>query len=226
MTTFTDPAEDGNARGARRVLGVIQARMSSRRFPGKVLAPLAGRPVIQHVLDRVARVIPRGNVVVATSVDPSDDPLARFVESIGYAVHRGPLDDTVARLQGALRAHPARWFFRVCGDSPLVDPALLERFIGLATDELDLVTNVHPRSFPAGRSVELVRARHFLALDSRGLADDEREHATLHLYRHPSRSRILNVTATPAEAAFWPAAVDTIEDLARIEALLAKGAPA
>lgn len=197
--------------------------MSSRRFPGKVLAPLAARPLIAHTIERVAEAVGRERVIVATSEEASDAPLAAYAASLGITVHRGPLDDTVARLQGAIRMREARWFHRVCGDSPLLDPGLVRRMLTLATDDVDVVTNVHPRSFPRGRSVEIVRAETFLALDSPRLADDEREHATLHLYRHPARFRIRNVTATPLEAALPDLAVDTIEDLQRIEKHLQAG---
>lgn len=205
---------------ATRVL--VQARMTSSRFPGKVLAPLAGKPLVRHVLDRAAGVAGRENVVLATSAHATDAPLAQFAESLGYAVHRGDLDDVVARLQGALRAHPAERFFRVCADSPLLDPALLRRALALASPDVDLVTNVHPRTFPRGRSVELVKASTFLALDSKRLAEDEREHVTLHLYRRADRFRIVNFIATPEEASLPGLAVDTVDDLRRVEEILAK----
>lgn len=207
----------------RDVVAVVQARMTSRRFPGKVLAPLAGRPLVEHVLERSARAVGREAVVLATSEHASDAPLARFVSDLGFVVHRGPLDDTVARFRGALAAHPAERFFRVCADSPLLDPDLMTRMRALAPGT-DLVTNVHPRSFPPGRSMELVRTGAFLAFPSDGLLPDEREHLTLHFYRNAGRYRIANVEATPAEAALPPLAVDTVEDLHRVEDLVAKGA--
>lgn len=208
----------------RSTVAIVQARMSSRRFPGKVLAPLAGRPVVEHVLRAAEQAVGRDAVVLATSAHASDAPLARYAESIGFAVHRGPLDDTVLRFQETLRAHPAEWLLRICGDSPLLEPALLRRAIGMARADLDLVTNVHPRTFPPGRSVELLRADRLLALDSLALPEDEREHLTLHFYRHAENYRIANFGASPEEAAMPPLAIDTVDDLHRVEGVLAKGA--
>ena len=64
----------------------VQARMSSRRFPGKVLAPFAGRPLIDHVLEQVAKALPRKRIVVATSTEPSDDPLVAYLRECGVKI--------------------------------------------------------------------------------------------------------------------------------------------
>lgn len=200
----------------------VQARMSSSRFPGKVLAPLAGKPLIDHVMDRVAQAVPRAHIVVAMSTERTDDPLAAHVASRGLAVFRGPLDDVVARFQGCLRAHPCERFYRVCADSPLVDPKMLEA-LGAAAEadaSLDLVTNVQRRTFPRGQSAELLRAAAFARLDPAALTREEREHVTKHYYDHPQRFRIRNLESGDASLGTTSLAVDTVEDLARLERLL------
>jgi spore coat polysaccharide biosynthesis protein SpsF len=205
---------------AVRVL--VQARMSSSRFPGKVLAPIGDKPLVQHVLERAAEVVGRENVTLATSVHASEEPLVLFVRSIGFAVHRGDLDDVLGRFQEAIRAQPAERFFRVSADSPALDPTLLRRALQLAAPDVDIVTNVHPRTFPPGRSVELVSTATFLALDSSRLSRDEREHVTLHFYRNADRFRVVNFTASQEEASLPSLAVDTVEDFKRVEAYLAQ----
>src|ERR1700689_1754317 len=99
------------------MLAIIQARMSSRRFPGKVLKPLAGVPMLKRVADRVgaARQVTKG--VLATSVDASDDPVADYCAQIGLACHRGPLDDVSARFIQAAQVQQADAFIRITGDS-------------------------------------------------------------------------------------------------------------
>lgn len=207
-----------------RIRAFVQARMSSRRFPGKVLAPLAGKPVVAHVLERVSEALPREHIVLATSDHRSDDPLAGYADALGFAVHRGDLEDVVARFQGSLRAHPCDWFFRICADSPLYDPGLMRRVASLAADDLDLVTNTFPRSFPKGRSVELVRAAAFAALEPTRLSPAQREHATAAFYDHAAKYRILNVPSGDPALAQESLVVDTLEDLARLETMLARGA--
>jgi spore coat polysaccharide biosynthesis protein SpsF len=200
---------------------IIQARMSSRRFPGKVLAPLAGKPLLDHLVDRVKRAIPPDRIVIATSADPSDDPLETHLSDLGLSVFRGSLEDVFGRFQGCLRQFPCDWFFRICADSPLYDDRLLMLLESRVGPGVDLVTNVFPRSFPRGHSVELLRAETFGRLDPAGLTAEEKEHVTKYYYNHPDRFRIVNVESGKPELSGVNYCVDTPEDLARLEALLA-----
>lgn len=202
----------------------IQARMSSRRFPGKVLAPLANRPVLSHVVERVRRVLPSDRIVVATSTDPSDDALAGYAESLGVKTFRGPLEDVFARFQRCLREHPCSWFFRVSADSPLLDESLLSAVSSrLEGREVDLVTNVFPRTFPRGHSVELLRAETFAGIEGDRLSWPQREHLTQVYYQNPDRFRILNVESGRPSLADLNYCVDVEEDLPRLETLLQAG---
>ena len=140
----------------------IQARMSSSRFPGKVLAPFHGRPIIAHVISRIEVAVPLDQITVASSSDPSDDPLACYLRELGVAVFRGPLDNVFQRFQMCLEEYPCQWLFRLSADSPLLDGEMIERMLGYADrDELDLVTNVFPRTFPRGRSLEMLNSTTF-----------------------------------------------------------------
>lgn len=201
---------------------IVQARMSSRRFPGKMLAPLAGHPLIAHVFSRICEAVPRDRVILVTSEDVTDDPLAIYVGSVlGVTVFRGSLDDVVGRFQACLRAHPCDWFVRICGDSPAIDPSLFSWMLERVSDDLDLLTNVAERTFPPGESIEIVRARTFLRWKPDELTPEEREHVTLHFYRHSERYRIRNVYATDTTLSGRRLVVDTIEDLRTIEEILA-----
>jgi spore coat polysaccharide biosynthesis protein SpsF (cytidylyltransferase family) len=201
----------------------VQARMSSRRFPGKVLATLAGRPMIDHVLGRCGQAFGLEQVVLATSAESSDDALADHAATLGVRVFRGELDNVVGRFQRCLADHPCEWFVRISADSPLIDPCLVARVAERRAPHLDLVTNVQPRTFPAGQSVEVVNSGSFAALDAAALTADEREHATLVFYRHPERFRVLNVASRDPRLASQHLAVDTLEELRRVEAMLASG---
>lgn len=191
--------------------------MSSRRFPGKVLERLRGKPVLRHLLDRLARVSPRDRIVVATSEDPSDDPLAAYVRESGHPLFRGPLDDVFLRFRRCLEAHPCDWFHRISADSPLFDETLVPRFEEIAgASPADLITNVFPRSFPKGHSLETVRAATFLKIDG-PLTLEQKEHVTKYFYENPTRFRIQNVSSGTPELAMVNLCVDTIEDLRRLE---------
>lgn len=201
----------------------VQARMSSRRFAGKVLAPLAGRPMIDHVLERCAAVFGREGVVLATSDDPSDGGLAAHVRGKGYALFRGDLDDVVRRFQHCLRQHPCEWFVRISADSPLIDSGLIAHVAERRAPQFDLVSNVQTRTFPPGQSVEVVRAECFAGIDSARLSAEEREHVTLVFYRAPGKYRICSVQSRDPGLARQSLAVDTPEDLRAVEAMIKAG---
>ena len=197
----------------------IQARMSSTRFPGKVLAPLGGRPMISWVIEGVTRVLLKENIVVATSDEESDDPLACYLDELGVKVFRGPLDDVFGRFQMCLSENPCDWFFRISADSPLLNSGILKSMTSYANESLDLVTNVQKRTFPHGHSVELLNAITFAKLEPAHLSAEDREHVTKFYYAHTDEFRVLNLENMDADYARLNFVVDTLDDLRRVEAM-------
>jgi spore coat polysaccharide biosynthesis protein SpsF len=129
---------------------------------------------------------------VATSGDASDDPLAEVLAGAGVAVHRGPLDDVLARFIGALDAHgPAEHVVRLTGDCPLADPAVIDATIAhVAAAGADYGSNTPPRrSFPKGLDIEVMTAAALRAAAGRAASAEEREHVTWGLHRHPELYR-------------------------------------
>jgi spore coat polysaccharide biosynthesis protein SpsF len=181
-----------------RVGLLVQARLSSTRLPGKVLRPLAGRPLIDWLVERVARVERIDATAIATSDDGSDDALAEHCEQLGIRVVRGPLEDVAARMLAAAEAIGVDAFARVNADSPLIDPALVTDAVArFRQGDSDVVTNVHPvRTYPKGQSVEVVAVDAYRrALPS--FDAGEREHVTLGLYNRPDGLRIASIATDP-----------------------------
>lgn len=200
----------------------IQARMSSSRFPGKMLAPLAGKPILAHVVASAAIAVGLDRVVVLTSSDVSDDPIACYADRfLGVTVYRGDLDNVVYRFHGALDEYPCEWFMRICGDSPLIDPNLMALMVKRIRMQDDLVTNVAVRTFPPGQSVEILKSSTFISIDADELNLDEREHITSHYYAHPERYVINNIRSVRPELAAQLMVVDTLKDLLTMEEKLA-----
>jgi spore coat polysaccharide biosynthesis protein SpsF len=202
-----------------RIGAVIQARMSSRRLPGKVLRVLAGRPLLDHVLDRVGRARGIDAVAVATSTESGDDPIAEFCSTYGAMCVRGPLADVARRLWLAAEALRLDAFVRICADSPLVDPALIDRAVIAFGPGVDLVTNVLPRTYPPGQAVEVVSTAALAAAVARMTEPADREHVTRYFYRNASAYRIRNLRSDRDYGALR-LVVDTAADLQRLETLL------
>ncbi|MHC5025880.1 MAG: cytidylyltransferase domain-containing protein [Planctomycetota bacterium] len=172
---------------------IVQARLGSTRLPGKVLRALRDRPMLAWTLDRLAACRSVDGLVVATTNLPADQPIVGFCASRDPAVrcHRGPENDVAARCAGVLDRTGWDAFVRVCGDSPFIDPGLVDRAVAcFLGGRFDVVTNVHPRTYPAGQSVEVVSAAAFEDMRTRLRNDADREHVTRFLYRHADRYRI------------------------------------
>lgn len=195
------------------VVAIVQARMTSSRLPGKVLAELSGAPMILRQLERVSRATLVDGVVVATSSDPSDDALARTVEAAGYVVVRGSLDDVLDRFITAIDASGAQTVVRITADCPLHSPAVIDQVITqFAASDIDYVSNTMEPTFPDGVDVEVVRAEVLREIAATSTDGPEREHVTLGVYRRPERYSIGNV-AGDRDLSHLRWTVDTAEDL-------------
>ncbi len=171
-------------------LASLQARMSSTRLPGKVMLPLAGAPMIQRQIERVQEAANIDEMIVATSDQASDDPLAAFLEKRGIGVYRGPLDDVQQRFVAAAAEFPAAAIVRLTADCPLADPGVIDDTIDAFLDAgADYASNTPPqRTFPKGLDVEVFTAQ---ALRRAALnpSPEAREHVTWDMFRQPDRYR-------------------------------------
>lgn len=202
------------------VKAFIQARMSSRRYPGKVLAPFREEPLIRHVIRAAEAVLPRRDVVVVTSTHVTDDPLVSYLHSVDAQVFRGPLDNVVQRFLQCLDVHPGNWVLRINGDSPLLWPDLVQMFVRRSADFTgDLLTTIFPRTFPKGQNMELIGGEAFRSLAGATLTSEDLEHVTPYFYRHADRYRITNVESGDVRLSESSLAIDTVEDLHRLERL-------
>ncbi|MGQ9371561.1 cytidylyltransferase domain-containing protein [Azospirillum sp. A39] len=209
-----------------RVVCISQARMTSTRLPGKVLMEAAGAPLLQHHLGRLRRCRAVDAVVLATTVNASDDPVAALAGRIGVPVFRGDEADVLGRFAGAAAAHEAEVVVRVTADCPLIDPDLVDRAVGRFLDgrgetpPVDYLA-IDTTRFPRGLDAE-VFTRAALDAAARESADPaEREHVTPFIYRRPDRFRLGEPLGPdgPASSQRW--CVDEPADFALVARLLA-----
>jgi spore coat polysaccharide biosynthesis protein SpsF len=177
-------------------LAILQARMSSRRLPGKVLADVLGQPMLARQIERVRRARRIARLVVATSEQLSDDPIAALCAALGVACFRGSLDDVLGRFHAAACAQSTRpeHVVRLTGDCPLGDPVLIDEVIALhLASGADYTSNALERRFPDGLDVEVMRfaALEVAAREARSPA--QREHVTPFFYEQPERFRLASL---------------------------------
>ena len=200
------------------IKAIIQCRMSSRRFPGKVLAPFLGKPILSHIVDCIKRTQINPSIILATSDEKVDDPLATYGKYLGIDVVRGPRDDVMERFAKTLKKHKCDAFFRICGDSPLLIPLLFNQALLIYNNgSYDLVTNVFPKTFPAGMSVELIKTKRFLETKEKIVRKIDREHLTRYFYQNSKDFQIYNMECGKSINLDYKLAVDEIKDLKRLE---------
>jgi glutamate-1-semialdehyde-2,1-aminomutase len=179
----------------RTIVAIVQARMGSTRLPGKVLADVGGKPMLEHIVKRIGRSRLINEVVVATSDAEADDPIAQAGAQIGFKVFRGHATDVLDRYYNAAKNAKADVVVRITGDCPLTDPEVVDRVIAtFLSEDCDYASNTLVCTYPDGLDTEVFS---FAALeiawhDGRRAAD--REHVTPFI-RTSRRFRLRSVTS-------------------------------
>lgn len=205
----------------------VAARTGSTRLPGKALMPLAGVPMLAFLLRRLEGSRLAGRLVLATTDLPEDDRLEALARAEGVPCFRGDRGDLVKRHVDAARAYPCDFAVRVTADCPFVDAASLDACLTQceAPGAFDIAST--KTRFPVGLDFEIYSTSRMEAMHaSRALSAEEREHLTLHMYRHPDRF-VLRPLHPPADLPKTSRSftVDTPEDYRFASALAARLAP-
>lgn len=196
-----------------QVLAILQARCSSSRLPGKVLELVNGRPMIEQQIVRIRQAQNIDVLVIATSVDPSDDELVKVCERLGIEVVRGPLDDVLTRFHLALNKYPAAHVARLTADCPLTSPRVIDEVISQHfASGADYTSNNIVPTFPDGLDVEVMKASALEWAYENAEEGPLREHVTLAIYSNPDEFRLENVGMEP-DLSHLRWTVDTPEDL-------------
>lgn len=222
--TFTDPFCDHLSSLPRNLhnipAAVILARMDSQRFPGKILASLAGMPILEHIARRLAACRLHSRVLATTSRS-CDDPLVDAAAELGLQVYRGPDDEELnvaKRLLSAGLSLGATAVVRINGDSPCPIPDLIDHGMSLSSDDTDLITNLLPRTYPYGTAVEILNLQ-TLARELPRFSLLDREHVTSFYYSNIDRFRISLMPSCAPKASHLRFTIDTPSDLRYFERL-------
>lgn len=173
-------------------LCIIQARMSSSRFPGKVLKTVLGKPLIEYLLERVRRSKEIDKIIVAIPEDPEDNVLNDYLQNYGCMVFRGSREDVLDRYYQASRQHIPELIVRITGDCPLIDPEITDATIRhYKSRNLDYVSNTLRRPvYPKGLDTEVFSFEALKTAWKEAVLPSEREHVTPFIYKHPERFKI------------------------------------
>lgn len=206
-----------------KVIGIIQARMNSTRFPGKILAPIVdGQPLLSVLARRLATA--GIEWWLATSNHLSDDVTAAWGEELGLAVFRGDAKDVLSRFIAIIRKTQPDWIVRVTADNPLTDGRIIQQLVAAAAEapaDIDVIRDSpRNRQFPLGYVQEIVRGSALLRIEAE-IPDSQfyhRSHVTSFL--PPERTAAYTDSQVPSRPN-WRWTVDTLDDLNMVRAAFA-----
>lgn len=184
----------------RKVVATIEARMTSSRLPGKVLMECCGKPILQHMIERVRRCSRIDDIVVATTVNESDDSIVNLCSDIGCKYYRGDEDDVLERVLLTAQSVDADIIVELTGDCPFIDWRHIDRLVDIyLTNEYDFVANNIERSFPMGFDIRLFSTQMLHWLNENSSNPLDHEHVSIYFPKHPEKYQCYNWKASKEE---------------------------
>jgi len=201
-----------------RIVSTVEARMGSTRLPGKTLAPIMGRPMLDLLIERLSQSKQIDQIVVATTTESEDDRIEKLCRDLQVGCFRGSSEDVLDRVLRAAREFGASLIVEMTGDCPLLDPAVVEQVISLfLSGDYDYVSNIRERTYPRGLDTQVFSTVVLAEVSEITQDPADRENVSLYIYEHPERYRLGNLVA-PQEIRRpdLRLTVDTTEDLALV----------
>ena len=205
------------------MLVLIQARMNSKRFPKKVLFKIYNKEILSHVISRIKKCYNNVNIVVATSKKKFDLPIIKLCKREKIKYFPGELEDVANRLLCAAKKFKSKHFIRICGDSPLIDPVIIDKLINISKKKkkFDLVTNRNDKSIPPGQTVEIIKTKSLEKAYELFFLKKHYEHVTSFFYENKKNFLIFN-TSLFKKKSNLKLTVDNKNDLKKIRGLFKK----
>tara|TARA_B100000767_G_scaffold270935_1_gene295590 strand:- start:1788 stop:2417 length:630 start_codon:yes stop_codon:yes gene_type:complete len=190
----------------------IQARMSSKRLPGKVLLKIKDKSLLEHIFFNLRKSQNSKKIVVLTSTHKSDDKIINICKKHKISFYRGSLNNVYKRFVGALQEFKCQAFVRICADSPMIDVKIVDAAIKkFKSKKFDLVTNCFPRTYSKGLSVEVVRTKIFIKNFKMIKNKSFLEHITKYYYCNHNKFKIFNIKSKKKKK-FTSLAIDSLKD--------------
>ena len=182
-----------------RVVAIIQARMNSSRLPGKVLEIVEGKPLIEWQIERLSLSRLVDEVVVATSDTENDDPIVRLCKKNKIRFHRGSESDVLKRVTETIKRFDAYIHVECYGDSPLVDPKIIDEYIGFFIKNIkiyDFVSNTIHHTYPGGLECSIYKGSTLAKVNKMiDINDKYREHVGYNIRRFPKKFKLCSLKA-------------------------------
>ncbi len=201
------------------MLCILQARMSSKRLPGKSLKLIRGKEVLQLVYDQISKSKYISKIIIATSKHISDNKIVTFCKKRNISVFRGSLNNVASRFNKIIKKENCKEFLRINGDSPLSNSSLIDRMCKeFLKGKNEIVTNSFPRSFPKGQSVEIIKSS-LIKKNINKFNKYDLEHVSSYFYKNFYKFKIRNIK-NKIDQSMYNLSIDTKKDFANIHLIV------
>ncbi len=177
------------------IVAIVQARMGSTRLPQKTLAPLAGKPMLAHILERIQAVEAIDQIVIATTTRPEDEAIVHLAQDLDVPVYRGSVEDVLDRFYQCARQIGAHTIVRITADDPFKDPQIIQEMLEhwqAAYPAYDYLSNTLEPTYPEGLDIEIFTMEALEQAWREATLPSDREHVTPYIWRQPHRFRLFS----------------------------------
>jgi|ETNmetMinimDraft_33_1059910.scaffolds.fasta_scaffold20409_1 spore coat polysaccharide biosynthesis protein SpsF (cytidylyltransferase family) len=202
------------------MLCLVQARVNSKRLPRKMIKKINGNSILEILIDRLKLSKKISEIIILTSKHNSDNPIVKICKLKKIRFYRGPLKNVAKRFYDIIKNKNAKSFIRICGDSPLIDHNLIDKAISkFNLKKYDLLTNIFPRSYPKGQSIEIVNSNtyknYFLLFNNK----NHKEHVTTYFYENFKKFKMYKLKNNINQSNI-NLSINTIDDFNKVKKLI------
>jgi len=208
----------------KKIVAIIQARMGSTRLPGKILKTINGKTLLEYQLDRVKQSNIINQIIIATTVKETDQPIVDFCENYGVEYYRGSENDVLSRYYEAAKSNDGDIIVRLTSDCPIIDPRIIDKTIIYYLENssnFDYVSNTVERTFPRGMDTEVFSVNVLKKAYEEACLERDREHVTAYFYTNPEVFKI-GYISNDKDYGNYRWTVDTSEDFQLIQLIVNK----
>ena len=205
-----------------KVAAIIQARMGSTRLPGKILKTVNGKTLLEYQIERVKQAKSIDQIIIATTIENSEQPIVELCEKIGIDYYRGSEQDVLSRYYEATQKYNVDVIIRLTSDCPIIDPGVIDKVVNQYLrnqSSVDYVANTLERTYPRGLDTEVFSFKALTKAYQEAFLSRDREHVTAYFYKNPDLFKLQGVKNEQDYSRYrWT--VDTEEDFELIRLII------
>ena len=195
---------------------IIQARMGSKRLPGKVLMKIGKDNILNKMILSLKKINGISDIIIATTLNSEDNKIINYCKKNKISYFRGSTSNVASRFYKILTLKDSKYFIRLNADSPFLDYRIIKKLISkIKNKNFDILTNVLKRSFPKGQSVEILKKEIYMKYYNKINNRYDKEHVTSYFYKNKKKFKIYNYF-NRQDFSHINLSIDTIMDLKKI----------